>query len=95
VEHQKYSTVLDSVDELPNLRVFGFVGKPYAPPVSGTDPRSARVGTILGRPVNAAAAGVFSFFLWFFRFIVFFWFFVSFSFFRSYSFLKILNILKI
>jgi hypothetical protein len=30
-------------------------GKPYAPPVSGTEPRSARVGAILGRPVNAAA----------------------------------------
>jgi hypothetical protein len=61
-------------------------GKPYAPPVSGTDPRSARVGTMRGRPVNAAAAGFFSFscgfFLLFFRFSIFFWFFVSFSFFR-------------
>jgi hypothetical protein len=59
-------------------------GKPYAPRVSGTDPRSARVGAVLGRPVNAAAAEFFSFlcgfFFWFFRFSVFFWFFVSFFF---------------
>jgi hypothetical protein len=55
-------------------------GKPYAPPVSGIDPRSARVGAMLGRPVNAAAAGFFFFFVWFFRFSVFFWFFVSFFF---------------
>jgi hypothetical protein len=39
-----------------------FVGKPYAPPVSGTDSRSARVGAMLGRPVNAAAT-------WFFYFL--------------------------
>jgi hypothetical protein len=69
-------------------------GKPYAPRVSGTDPRSARVGAMLGWPVNAAAAGFFLFcvvFLWFFHFSVFFWFFVFFSFF-VFSFLKMLNI---
>jgi hypothetical protein len=63
---------------------FHFFGKPYAPPVSGTEPRSARVGAMLGRPVNAAAARFFSFlcgFLWFFRFTVFFCFFVFFYFF--------------
>jgi hypothetical protein len=67
-------------------------GKPYAPPVSGTEPRSARVGAILGRPVNAAAAWVFSFFIGFFSgfFVLLFfsWFFVSFSFFSFFFFLK-------
>jgi hypothetical protein len=57
-------------------------GKPYAPPVSGTEPRSARVGAMLGRPVNARELGFILFcvvFLWFFCFTVFF--FVFFSFF--------------
>jgi hypothetical protein len=54
--------------------------KPYAPPVSGTDPRSARVGAMLGRPVNGAAAGFFPFCM-VFCFSIFFWFFVSFFFF--------------
>jgi hypothetical protein len=44
----------------------GLFGKPYAPRVSGTDPRSARVGAVLGRPVNAAAAEFFSFLCGFF-----------------------------
>jgi hypothetical protein len=69
------------------------VGKSYAPSVSGTDPRSARVGAMLGWPVNAASAGFFFFFVWFFlmvfsffcfllvfRFLFFFFFF---SFFLS------------
>jgi hypothetical protein len=70
-----------------------FFGKPYAPPVSGTEPSSARVGAMLGRPVNAAATEFFFFlcgFLWFFHFTVFFYFFVFFSIFHF--FLKILNI---
>jgi hypothetical protein len=73
-------------------------GKPYAPPVSGTEPRFARVGAMLGRPVNTAAAGFFSFLCGFYGFLfycftVFFWFFFFFYFFRFL--LKILNIFKI
>jgi hypothetical protein len=55
-------------------------GKPYAPPISGTEPRSARVGAILGQPVNAAAAWVFSFFVGFFLVFSFYCFFHGFSF---------------
>jgi hypothetical protein len=54
----------------------GDSGKPYAPPVSGTDPRSAREGAMLGRPVNAAAAGFF--FVWFFLVFMFYFFFLVF-----------------
>jgi hypothetical protein len=55
----------------------------YAPPVSGAELRSARVGAKLGRPVNAAVARFFFFFVWFFlsffsSFIIFFCFFVLF-----------------
>jgi hypothetical protein len=45
-------------------------GNSYAPPISGAELRSARMGTTLGRPVNAV---VVSFFAWFF-FFLFFWF---------------------
>jgi hypothetical protein len=58
----------------------GQVGKPYAPPVSGTEPHSARVGAILGRPVNTAAAWVFSFFVNFFSNFLFYYFFHGFLF---------------
>jgi hypothetical protein len=40
----------------------GISSKPCAPPVSGTEPRSARVGAMLGRPVKAAGAGFFLFY---------------------------------
>jgi hypothetical protein len=63
-------------------------GKSYAPPISGTEPRSARVGAMLGRPVNTAAAGFFLFC------VVFYVFSFSFSLFLFF-FLKILNIFKI
>jgi hypothetical protein len=75
----------------------------YAPPVSGAELRSARVGTRLGQLVNTAEVGfsflrdifVFFCFFWFFGFLVFgFLFFVSFSF-LFFFFLTILNILKI
>jgi hypothetical protein len=56
------------------------LGKPYVPPVSGTEPRSACVGAILGRPVNAAAAWVFSFFVICFLVFSFYCFFHCFSF---------------
>jgi hypothetical protein len=62
-------------------------GKPYAPPVSGTEPRFARVGAMLGWPVNAAGAGFFFFFVWFFLvfsfycFLLFFYFIFFFRFF--------------
>jgi hypothetical protein len=76
-------------------------GNSYAPPVSGAEPRSARVGAMLGRPVNAAVARFFLFFAWFFLsffkgFSVFFWFFVSFSFFflKNCKYFQNLNILK-
>jgi hypothetical protein len=67
----------------------------YAPPVSGAELRSARVGATLGRPVNAAEVVFFSCFFFFvfldFWFYCFFWFFVLFSF-LFFFFLTILNI---
>jgi hypothetical protein len=58
------------------------IRKFYAPPVSEAELSSARVGAMLGRPVNAAEWAflcVFSSFV-FSGFIIFFWFFVSFLF---------------
>jgi hypothetical protein len=55
-------------------------GKPYALPVNGTEPRSAHVGAILGRPVNGAAVWVFPFFVGFFLVFLFYCFFHGFSF---------------
>jgi hypothetical protein len=73
----------------------------YAPPVSGAKFGSARMGAMLGRPINAVEL-VFSFFAWFF---LFFWFpgftifysgfSILFSFFSLFFFLTILNIFKI
>jgi hypothetical protein len=45
---------------------------PYSPPISGTDPRFARVGAMLGRPVNRPAGGGFLFFFRPFYFFVVF-----------------------
>jgi hypothetical protein len=56
------------LDEALKVLQDGSLGKSYAPPVSGTEPRSARVGAMLGRPVNAAGAEFFCVF--FFGFFV-------------------------
>jgi hypothetical protein len=60
-------------------------GNSYAPPVSGAELRSARMGATLVRPVNATVGGFFFFcvlfsFSFFSSFIVFLWFFVFFYF---------------
>jgi hypothetical protein len=56
----------------------------YAPPVSGPELRSARMGATLGRSINAAEVVFLLFFLfrffWNSGFTVFFWFFLFFSF---------------
>jgi hypothetical protein len=43
----------------------------YAPPVSGAELYSGRVGAMLGRPVNAAELFFFASFLFFIFFLVF------------------------
>jgi hypothetical protein len=43
-------------------------GKSYSSPVSGTDPRSARMGAMLGRPVNVVVSGFVLFLACFFSF---------------------------
>jgi hypothetical protein len=59
-------------------------GNSYAPPVSGAELRSARVGAMLGWPVNAAVGRffIFHFFLFYssfsFSFIFLFFFFLNF-----------------
>jgi hypothetical protein len=73
----------------------------YAPPVSGAELRSARMGTRLGQLVNTAEVG-FSFlrdffcFFWFFGYFVFclFFFFILFLSYNS-KYFKNLNIFKI
>jgi hypothetical protein len=57
------------------------IEKSYAPPVSGAELRSARMGAMLGRPVNAVEVVFFLviFFLWFsFLFIFLFFSFLQF-----------------
>jgi hypothetical protein len=44
--------------------------KSYAPPISGAELSSARVGAMLGRPVNAAGGLFLRFFAFFFFFLV-------------------------
>jgi hypothetical protein len=51
----------------PAVEVGGRGRKFYAPPVSGAELRSARVGAMLGRPVMAEV-GFFAWFFFFFRF---------------------------
>jgi hypothetical protein len=63
-------------------------GNSYAPLVSGAELRSACVGAILGRPVNAAVGT-------FFFFLRAFFFFSGFLFSFIFSFLKIINIFQI
>jgi hypothetical protein len=72
----------------------------YAPPVSGAELGSARVGATLGRPVNAAELVLSFFFVIFFSgFLVLLCFILVFSFlfslFSLFFFLTILNIFKI
>jgi hypothetical protein len=43
--------------------------KSYAPPVSGAELSSARVGAMLGRPVNTTGWAFFAFFLFFYFFV--------------------------
>jgi hypothetical protein len=64
----------------------------YASPVSGAEPCSARVGAMLGRPVNAAVSELF-YFLRAFYFVFFsgFWFLVFIFFFTFFLFLKFFN----
>jgi hypothetical protein len=64
----------------------------YAPPVSGAELRSARVGVTLGRPVNAAVGAFF--FARFFSFLWFYWLFLVFRFLFFFSFFFFPNFLK-
>jgi hypothetical protein len=61
-------------------------GVSYAPPVSGAELRSARVGVTLGRPVNAAAGVFFFHAIFSFSFFWFLWLFLVFCFLFFFSF---------